>query len=82
LTTNEPDVWNIVVPALDPLERRALALIYLNGLTQDQVAQRLGTQRRTIGIAVARAMRTIAVALEGTDVAEASQRRSDHEVRD
>lgn len=59
-------VWRTVVPTLEPLERRALAMIYLDGLTQRQVAQRLGAQRTAVAIAVARAFRIIAGLVEAT----------------
>lgn len=54
----DPDtvVWT-AVSELDPLERRALMLIYLGNLTRRQAAKRLREQRAAAAIAVARALR-------------------------
>ena len=62
------DVWRTVVPTLEPLERRALAMIYLDGLTQRQVAQQLGRQRTDVSAAVARAVLVIAASVEAATV--------------
>jgi predicted DNA-binding protein (UPF0251 family) len=63
-TAESDEVWQAVVSSLDPLERRALTMIYIDGLTQRQIAQRLRLQRAAVSIAVARAMRVIAASVE------------------
>jgi DNA-directed RNA polymerase specialized sigma24 family protein len=60
---------------LDPLERRVLAMIYIDGLTQQQVAKRLGRQRDAVASAVARALRVVAESIETpADPSRASDR--------
>ena len=70
MNAEEPDdVWRTVVPALDPLERRALTMIYRDGLTQRQIADRLQTRPSAVAVAVARAMRVVAAYVEFRDAA-------------
>ena len=64
-----PDVGDVVrnaVARLEPLERRALTMIYGRGLSQQQVAEQLGQPRSAVGEAVARALQAIAGSLVAT----------------
>ncbi|WP_375475829.1 sigma factor-like helix-turn-helix DNA-binding protein [uncultured Jatrophihabitans sp.] len=49
---------------VEPLGRQALLLIYAEGLTQRQAAQRMGTPYRTVARVVSAAMRRICADLE------------------
>lgn len=44
---------------LDPLEQKAVALIYFDGRTYADAAQILGVERATVAAAVARAFRVV-----------------------
>jgi DNA-binding CsgD family transcriptional regulator len=75
------DVWQVVVPSLDLSERRMLTMIYIEGLTQRQIARRLRIQRDAVASTVARAMRVIAARLENPIVVDAFPPREDRNDR-
>ena len=45
-------------------------MVYLDGLTQSQVAQQLRTGKEAVGVAVANAMRVVAAFVESADASE------------
>lgn len=60
------DLWRTVGACLDPFERRALQMIYLDGLTQREVAAVLRTGQPAVARAVAHAMHVVAALVLGS----------------